>query len=49
MVRLYKKTNVFMHLILEDIFKKNKIRLYPKRPYDFVFNTNNQTPNYLFI
>ncbi len=34
MVKLYKKANVFMHLILEDIFKKNEIRSYSKRPYD---------------
>ena len=34
MIRLYKKANVFMHILLEDIFKENHIRLYSKRPYD---------------
>ena len=34
-VKLYKKANIFMHKILENIFTNNKpIRVYPKRPYD---------------
>lgn len=34
MIRLYKKANVFMHILIEDIFKNNEIRVYPKKPYD---------------
>ena len=51
MVKLYKKANVFMHLILEDIFKKNEIRSYSKRPYDkplYLIPTIKQQSIYLF-
>ena len=33
MVRLYKKANVFMHILIEDIFKNKEIRVYTKKPY----------------
>tara|TARA_B100001175_G_scaffold271449_1_gene244158 strand:+ start:17074 stop:18693 length:1620 start_codon:yes stop_codon:yes gene_type:complete len=34
MIKLYKKANVFMHLLLEDIFKKNNVKVFSKKPYD---------------
>ena len=34
MVKLYKKANVFMHIVLENIFKKNNIKVFSKKPYD---------------
>ena len=34
MVKLYKKANIFMHIFLEDIFKKNNLKVFLKKPYD---------------
>ncbi len=34
MIKLYKKANIFMHVLLEDIFKKNNIKVFTKKPYD---------------
>ena len=33
-VRLYKKANIFMHKILENMFTNKKLRTYKKLPYD---------------
>ena len=34
MIKLYKKANIFMHILLEDIFKKHNIKVFSKKPFD---------------